>query len=258
MRAAWLEHAADGWALGYRGAGALQFADAQEPAPSIPPPYLTYYASTVDGALKDFGLDTRRAISRLVQQGASEGWTQARLMREIQAAASGLKGWQASRIARTETMRLWNLGSYARMEHVPDEDLVGYEYDVVEDDRTSSICRPLDGLKVKREEMRHIPPLHPNCRTRLLPLYAEDAPEEWGNPSAPSAVPGFAHSAPIPASVRAGMLAYLKAEHEKTVDSAGKAVTAVHVRAPMPSPGSLRPPKYPEVSESPEIDLADL
>ncbi len=111
---------------------------------------------------------------------------------DLRDAHTGLRGWQAERISRTETMRLWNMGHFGRME-TEDEGLVGYEYSVVLDPRTSDICRPIAGLMVKRGDILHLPPLHPHCRTIVEPVYDfDEVPEkEYGDPSAPEAIPGF-------------------------------------------------------------------
>lgn len=161
-------------------------------APAIPTEWLRWYEQTTDAALHRYGTRVRREIEELTVQAAGDGWTIPRLTEEIERVTSGLATFQAERIARTETMRLWNLGSFGRMEEEPPDVLIGYEYSVVLDDRCSHVCKPLDGLRVRREELRYVPPLHPHCRTILNPVFAHEAVEtRWGDPFRPQPVPGF-------------------------------------------------------------------
>lgn len=80
--------------------------------------------------------------------------------------------WQIFRIARTETMRAYNLSQiYATAKM---QDVQAWRYEVIVDERTSAICRPIANKIVTRLTLTHVPPLHPHCRTILLPLFAED------------------------------------------------------------------------------------
>jgi len=75
-----------------------------------------------------------------------------------------------------------------------DDDLIGYSYSAVLDNRTSHLCAPLHGKRVRREELLYVPPLHPHCRTILEPVYSFDAGAdaiEWLEPTAVLVAPGF-------------------------------------------------------------------
>jgi SPP1 gp7 family putative phage head morphogenesis protein len=211
-----MEAAMTAWALGWRFADRQVQADLarhrfddqdtslpKPPAAAAPPDaWLEAYRATVDAAMRRYTDGIRRDVSDLVTRGAVEGWTQAEISRKIEKLVTGLTTWQAERIARTESMRLWNLGSFGRMSAVPE--VVGYEYSVVLDSRTSHICRPLAGLKVRKEDLLHLPPLHPHCRTVCSAVYSFDGvtDQEFGNPNAPAGVPGFGAVPSVPNSVR--------------------------------------------------------
>lgn len=207
MKQAMMENAVAAWRLGWRDAerhiDAARARQAQYREPEGPEPpesYLRTYEGTVDGALYRYEQRARQQMAELTTQSAIEGWSMEQLTREIKALVTGLTTWQAERIARTETMRLWNAGDYLRME-AEDEDLIGYEYSVVMDSRVSHICAPLDGRRIRREELQRIPPLHPHCRTWLLPVWSFDedvSSTTWLDPDKVRAAPGFGEKPPVP------------------------------------------------------------
>jgi len=155
----------------------------------IPEAWWEWYTATTDAALVRYTTETRREIERLVWQATTEGWSNDRLTDAIRDVVQDLLTWKAERIARTEIMRLWNMGHTFELAQF--EEVVGFEYSVVLDPRTSPICRPLAGLKVRRSDLHVIPPLHPHCRTILLPIFAGEAPPEWGDGRSVSPAKGF-------------------------------------------------------------------
>lgn len=199
MKRSMMSAAVAAWEAGYGHAGrdiarsraSASFSDDDAPGP--PDAYLQEYEATVDGALYRYEQGTRRRFAELTQKAAVEGWTIEQLTREVKSVVAGMTTWQAERIARTEVMRLWNVGAFQRMEQ-EDEDLIGYEYSVVMDNRTSHICADLDGVKVRRDRLQYVPPLHPHCRTILQPVYSfDDGAEdiEWQPPETARGAPGF-------------------------------------------------------------------
>lgn len=155
----------------------------------IPRQWWEWYTATTDAALHRYAEQTRRDIEQVVWRGTVEGWDNERLADAIKDIVQDLLTWKAERIARTETMRLWNMGR--TFELAKYSEVIGFEYSVVLDPRTSHICRPLAGLKVRKEQLQYIPPLHPHCRTILLPIFAGEQPDEWGNPASAQPAKGF-------------------------------------------------------------------
>ena len=111
-----------------------------------------------------------RAILRGLQRGEDLPTTMQAVSRYLQ----GLAEYQLERIVRTETTRYYNYAIVYETAAYPE--VAGYRYDVVQDDRTSDLCKTLIGKVVRRDQLRYVPPLHPNCRTQLVPLLSEDMP----------------------------------------------------------------------------------
>lgn len=98
----------------------------------------------------------------------------------------------AVRLARTEMNNISNQGTmeaYKKSEVVKE-----YEYLATLDNRTSDICRELDGRVFKLKDAQtgiNLPPMHPYCRSTTVPHFADDdisklvddriARDEYGN-----------------------------------------------------------------------------
>ena len=198
MREAILKLGARCWRLGWRSyePPTRRFDDRGEaPAPepsAMPQEWANWYEATTDETLGRYAQRIRREIETLVQKAAIDGFAGEQLTDACKRLVGGMTTWQAERIARTESMRMWNLGRLQRMEG--QEEIVGYEYSVVLDSRTSHTCKRIAGLRVRRTELVYVPPLHPHCRTVLQPLYSWEESTEpgfWGNPAGAAGVPGF-------------------------------------------------------------------
>lgn len=155
----------------------------------IPPEWLDWYRRTVEQALYRYSERVRKKMEQIIVRANLEGWSHSDMTEAIQQELTRALTWQAERIARTETMRLWNLGHLHQMRQF--EDVVGYEYSVVLDPRTSHICYPLAGKRVRKDELQYVPPLHPNCRTILLPVFVEEESAGWEDSSDIRPAKGF-------------------------------------------------------------------
>ena len=120
------------------------------------------------------GLASR--IAQRIVDGLRTGETLEQLMDGVEEILGDATGYRLERIVRTETTRYYNYALVWETASYPE--VAGYRYSVVEDPRTSEICKPLADKIVRRAELRYIPPLHPNCRTVLVPLLAEDIPAD--------------------------------------------------------------------------------
>jgi SPP1 gp7 family putative phage head morphogenesis protein len=164
---------------------------------AIPDVWDDWYSQTLDEALSGYTARIRVQIGNLTKQAASEGLTTEELTDKIKDLCQGLTTWQAERIARTEIMRLWNMGHLAQFEE--SEEIIGYSYSVVMDGRTSHFCAPLHGVKVKRDELEIVPPLHPHCRTILEPVFSfDEGAHEWTDGSRINAATGFGELPELP------------------------------------------------------------
>lgn len=90
---------------------------------------------------------------------------------------TGVGKSDADRLIRTETSYIANR---ANMQNYIDNGLKWYEYLAVEDSRTSQACNGLNGKILELEKAitgTNYPPLHPNCRSRGLPVSNRKAKE---------------------------------------------------------------------------------
>lgn len=90
---------------------------------------------------------------------------------------TGVGKSDAERLIRTETSYIANR---ANMKNYIDNGLKFYEYLAVEDSRTSQACNGLNGKILELDKAiigSNYPPLHPNCRSRGLPVSNRRAKE---------------------------------------------------------------------------------
>ncbi len=88
---------------------------------------------------------------------------------------TGLARAHADTWARTESTRYYTLGRSAAIEAA--DDVWGYEYVVIVDNRTTTICRAFVGKRVAKAAMGKFPPFHYNCRTTVAAVFFDEAPE---------------------------------------------------------------------------------
>ena len=77
------------------------------------------------------------------------------------------------RMVRTESCWIMN---EATKQNYLDNDIKYYEFSAFLDKKTSKICKELDGKIIKVEEAivgKNMPPLHPNCRSCMIPIAEE-------------------------------------------------------------------------------------
>jgi len=165
--------------------------------PAIPTEYLRLYERLARMRFEAGAQALTDTVIDAVMRATAEGWDTQTLMQALRKVFGAWELWKLEAVARSETMRLWNGGLWNRLQ--AEDDLVGYEYAVVEDARTSEICRGYEGKRVRREDLRDVPPLHPNCRTTLLPIYKWEADGvEWETVSdLPAAAPHYGGRPPV-------------------------------------------------------------
>ena len=90
----------------------------------------------------------------------------------------GVSYKKVERVVRTETNFIMNQSELDVLTHIGVEK---YEYVAKLDHRTSSVCRGLDGkifLTSQAIAGINLPPLHPNCRSTIMPVDGTDEDEE--------------------------------------------------------------------------------
>lgn len=183
--------------------GSLRFARRD---PQLPDFLRRWYRAEAERHLGRYAAREREVIRRVVQRAYLQGQDAREVSREVSRRILRVAGWQAERIARTELMRFYNLAHYGVYRSLPRGVVVGYEYSVVLDDRTSHVCRGLAGKRVEAHRLRHLPPFHPHCRTVLIPIFAEEQAEEgvaYVDPEELKIPPGWGNieGLPLPQSV---------------------------------------------------------
>ena len=121
---------------------------------------------------RDVPNTTIEAIRELVGKQAQEGWSIPQLADEILASGQINSPVRAQMIAHTETAAAYTKGSIVAYKESGVVQEV--EWNSFLDERTSSICRELNGKRVKLGELFKGefdgPPAHPNCRSAVLPI----------------------------------------------------------------------------------------
>jgi SPP1 gp7 family putative phage head morphogenesis protein len=186
--------------------GAVRFARRD---PQLPDFLRRWYRAEAERHLSRYAAREREVVRRVVQRAYLRGGDAREVAREVSRRILSVAGWQAERIARTELMRFYNLAHYGVYQSLPRGVVVGYEYSVVLDDRTSHICRGLAGKRVAAHQLRHLPPFHPHCRTVLIPIFASEQAEEgvaYVDPAELPIPPGWGNieGLPLPQSVDVG------------------------------------------------------
>ena len=121
---------------------------------------------------RDVPNTTIEAIRELVGKQAQEGWSIPQLADEILASGQINSPVRAQMIAHTETAAAYTKGSIVAYKESGVVKEV--EWNSFLDERTSEICRELNGKRVKLGELFKGefdgPPAHPNCRSAVLPI----------------------------------------------------------------------------------------
>ena len=141
-------------------------------------PLLQAMASWVAQVWRGVAREVAEQVSTRVSQGLAGGETLDELMDAIAQMMGPQAEYRLERVVRTETTRAYNYGLvYHGLRY---DEIGGYRYEVVVDDRTSPVCQPLAGKIVARARIEYLPPLHPNCRTVLVPILREQMPSDTG------------------------------------------------------------------------------
>lgn len=121
---------------------------------------------------------TKEAIKDTLKAGVAEGEGIAKLKKRIESVYNDAEGFRSEMIARTEVLGATN---FATLETYEQSDVVeGKQWLAELDEETSEDCQDLDGEVVSlREDFPftseggavNTPPLHPNCRCTIIPVF---------------------------------------------------------------------------------------
>lgn len=116
-------------------------------------------------------------LPKVVGGGLVSGISQEKMQRQIREYFD-VGRYYAMRLVRTETNYFTN---QAELQSYKDENIEYYRYEAILDERTSDICRELNGevFKVIEAEVgTNYPPLHPQCRSDTTIVFNEEARDE--------------------------------------------------------------------------------
>ena len=131
--------------------------------------------------------DLLRSMTQWVRDTIQQGMSEREAIKYLASKTKQFGERRLQKIARTEATRAYNIGT---LEESHESDIVvGYKFDAVLDKRTTDICRARDGKFIPKSEtellLHNTPPLHVNCRSRLVPVTEFDElppaimPSEW-------------------------------------------------------------------------------
>jgi SPP1 gp7 family putative phage head morphogenesis protein len=116
-------------------------------------------------------------LPKVIGGGLVSGISQEKMQRQIREYFD-VSRYNAMRLVRTETNYFTN---QAELQSYKDEGVEYYRYEAILDERTSDICRELDGNVFKVMEARvgiNYPPMHPQCRSDTTIVFNEEAKKE--------------------------------------------------------------------------------
>lgn len=143
--------------------------------------YQPFQGRTIEDWFQSWTESDKNRIVSAIQQAVNEGITLQKAINLIRGTINPNTGKReggvldvsrssASMIARTITNGVANEARLATLDE-NDDVIDGYQFLATLDGRTSFICASLDGKIWRKDEREQVkrPPLHPNCRSTLIP-----------------------------------------------------------------------------------------
>lgn len=147
-----------------------------EPPPldwSGPPPNAAIqWLQNREVLLGKWNRDLDAEVTKVLVQSLETGASKAKMMESLAEVFPSFSARRLEMIARTESTAALTQGRLARFRD-PDSGVEAVQFVAIMDARTSSICRPRDGLVLRLDDERLVantPPLHINCRSTLVPI----------------------------------------------------------------------------------------
>lgn len=115
-----------------------------------------------------------------ISNGLRQGLTNEEVMRELSKTFDRFSQFRLETIARTESMRAYNLGSIIGMKRA--RGVAGVEFLAIMDERVTPQCEARNGMRLRLDDphiINNTPPLHPRCRSVLIPLLDDEVEDGW-------------------------------------------------------------------------------
>lgn len=111
------------------------------------------------------GLPTEEIVNQIVPEVVNRGRPQLTIRRGT------ILNAIRNRVEGTIAQAVWTVATQSERQVWDEEDVQRWVWSAVLDERTCPICSPLDNsTEESRDDFPYSPPVHPNCRCRILPL----------------------------------------------------------------------------------------
>jgi SPP1 gp7 family putative phage head morphogenesis protein len=131
-----------------------------------------------------FMKEIMRLVDRTVQRGLMQGLPTEDIARQIVPEVVSRTGRPSltirkgtilnairNRVEGTIAQAIWTVATHSERQVWQEVDVRQWIWSAILDERTCPICTPLDGvIEDSRDDFPYSPPVHPNCRCRILPF----------------------------------------------------------------------------------------
>lgn len=160
-----------------RGGGTRKFGDWTDVLPEESLAWIGTYTPTLVRVLEESLLEKCREE---ISNGMRRGLTNEEVMRELSRTFDRFSQFRLETIVRTESMRAYNLGSIIGMKNA--RGVAGVEFLAILDERVTPQCEARNGMRLRLDDphiINNTPPLHPRCRSVLIPILDDEVDEGW-------------------------------------------------------------------------------
>ena len=121
-----------------------------------------------------YAFNTTEKVKQMVRQGIKDGYSQSEIVKLIRDEIQNDTEIWMNTVVRTKSTEIFNEArkKYYETDEQAKQVVTGYQWSAILDDRTSEICKYLDGKIFPIGELsdRVKPPAHFNCRSVLVPM----------------------------------------------------------------------------------------
>lgn len=140
----------------------------------LPDEFLDIIEADSFKAVGDYSNDVLKRAQNILAQGLKNGVSSAEIHKAIQDELEGFTDRWVNTVVRTKTTEVYNSARklYWETDPLAKQIITGYMYSAIIDDRTSEVCRHLDGKMFEKGDFtnRTTPPVHFNCRSLWVPI----------------------------------------------------------------------------------------
>lgn len=144
-------------------------------ATMLPEEFLEVVKSESFATVGDYSALISKNARVILTDGLKSGATESEIVRRLREELSDETESWISTVIRTKTTDVYNNArrTYWENDPIAKDIVVGYQFSAILDDRTSDVCRELDGkvFDVNSDDIGRVTPaLHFNCRSMLVPV----------------------------------------------------------------------------------------